>query len=315
MPVIELQNVTKRFGDVVAVEDLDLTVEEGEIYGFLGPNGAGKTTTINMILDFVRPTTGTVEVLGWSAQQDGVDIRKQIGVLPEGFGLYHRLTGRQHVEFAIDSKRVNASENAGELLERVGLADAADRKAGEYSSGMSQRLGLAMALVGEPEILILDEPTSGLDPNGARELREIVREEVDRGATVFFSSHILGQVEAVCDRVGILRDGRMVAEDSIDELRSAVDVEAKLTVTVSEPSEELADTVRALDGVQSVTVDGNDLVVSADDDAKTTVISTIEEHGVSVENFQTVEASLEDLFAAYTTDDGDTTEPGDEVTA
>jgi ABC-2 type transport system ATP-binding protein len=309
MPVIELQNVTKQFGDLTAVNDLNLAVEEGEIYGFLGPNGAGKTTTINMILDFVRPTSGTVEVLGWSAQNDGVEIRKNIGVLPEGFGLYHRLTGRQHVEFAIDSKRVNASEDAGELLERVGLADAADRKAGEYSSGMSQRLGLAMALVGEPEILILDEPTSGLDPNGARELREIVREEVDRGATVFFSSHILGQVEAVCDRVGILRDGRMVAEDSVDELRSAVDMESKLSVTVSAVSDDLVDAVGAVEGVTDVAVNGSDLIVAADDTAKTSVIAAIEDAGVTVENFETTEASLEDLFAAYTT------EPEDEVAA
>jgi ABC-2 type transport system ATP-binding protein len=316
MTAIECSGVTKRFGeDVLAVDDLDLTVEEGEIYGFLGPNGAGKTTTIDMLLDFVRPTSGTVEVLGRSAQDETVDIHQDIGVLPEGFGLYHRLTGRQHVEFAIDSKRVNATESADALLERVGLGDAADRKAGEYSSGMSQRLGLAMALVGEPELLILDEPTSGLDPNGARELRGIVREEIERGATVFFSSHILGQVEAVCDRVGILRDGRMVAEDSIEDLRATVDVGAKLTVTVDDVTEDLADTVRVLEGVEAVHVDGNDIVVTADDEAKTTVITAIEDAGATVENFRTVEASLEDLFAAYTTEQGRDTDGGDEVTA
>jgi len=298
MAAIELDGVTKRFGDVTAVSDLDLTVPEGEVFGFLGPNGAGKSTTINMLLDFVRPTAGEVRVLGLDAGRDSVAVRRRTGVLPEGYDVYGRLTGRKHVEFAMRSKEVDGDPDA--VLERVGIADAADRKAGGYSKGMRQRLVLGMALVGEPDLLILDEPSSGLDPGGAREMRDIVRTEADRGTTVFFSSHVLGQVEAVCDRVGIMRAGELVAEDSIEGLRGAVDEGETLTVTVDAASEEDLGAVQALDGVTSATTDGGTVTVSCEADAKTAVIGALEDAGVTVEDFQTEETSLEDLFLAYT---------------
>ena len=209
MTAIELDDVHKSFGDVRALRGVDLEVEEGEVFGFLGPNGAGKSTTINILLDFVRPDQGDVRVLDQDAGESTVAVRERTGVLPEGFDLYKRLTAREHLRFAIESK--DSDQKPYPLLERVGLEDAIDRKAGGFSTGMRQRLALAMALVGDPELLILDEPTSGLDPNGARELREIVEAEAADGTTVFFSSHILGQVEAVCDRVGIIRDGELVA--------------------------------------------------------------------------------------------------------
>ena len=301
MPAIELRGVTKRFGDVVAVRDLDLTVEEGTVYGFLGPNGAGKSTTINMLLDFVRPTSGSVEVLARDAQAESVAVRRRTGVLPEGYDVYDRLTGRKHIEFAMRSKDVEGDPDA--MLERVGIADAADRKAGGYSKGMQQRLTLGMALVGDPQLLILDEPSSGLDPAGAKEMRDIVRTEADRGATVFFSSHVLGQVEAVCDRVGILREGELVAEDSIAGLRDAVGGEEQLVITVDSASEDDVAAVRALDGVTSASTDGGTVTVTCASDAKTTVISTLEDQGVTVKDFTTEEASLEDLFLHYTGDD------------
>ncbi len=311
MTAIELRGVTKEFADVTAVDDLDLTVEEGEVYGFLGPNGAGKSTTINMVLDLVRPTTGTVTVLGRDATADSVEIRRRTGVLPEGFAVYDRLTGRKHVEFAIESKEVDADADA--LLDRVGLdAEDADRKAGGYSKGMQQRLALAMALVGEPELLILDEPSSGLDPAGAKEMREIVRTEADRGATVFFSSHVLGQVEAVCDRVGIMREGELVAEDSIEGLRDAVGGEETLEIETAGVEDDALAAVRALSGVSRVDRDGDHVVVNCVSDAKTRVIAALEDAGVTVEDFHTKEASLEDLFLAYT--EGDSPSDDDEET-
>jgi ABC-2 type transport system ATP-binding protein len=301
MNAIELRNVTKRFGEVTAVRDLDLGVPEGEVFGFLGPNGAGKSTTINLLLDFVRPTAGTVSVLGHDARVESVAVRRRTGVLPEGFDVYERLTGRQHVEFAIESKEADDDPDA--ILERVGIADAADRRAGGYSTGMRQRLALGMSLVGEPDLLILDEPSTGLDPNGAREMREIVREENARGATVFFSSHILGQVEAVCDRVGILRDGVLVAEDSVEGLREAVGTEARLRVTVDHVPDGALDDVAAVDGVSRVDQDEDGLIVECKDSAKTGVLSALEAAGATVSDFETEEASLEDLFMAYTTDE------------
>jgi len=312
MSAIELSRVTKRFGDVTAVRHLDLEVPEGEVYGFLGPNGAGKSTTINLLLDFVRPTSGSVTVLGLDAREDSVAVRRRTGVLPEGFDVYGRLTGRQHVEFAIESKAADDEPDA--VLERVGIADAADRRAGGYSKGMRQRLALGMALVGKPDLLVLDEPSTGLDPNGAREMRTIVREEHERGATVFFSSHILGQVEAVCDRVGILRDGQLVAEDTVEGLRDAVGTEARLRVTVDRVADGVLDAVREVEGVSAATADGDRLVVTCVDAAKTGVLGAIEAAGVTVSDFETEEASLEDLFMAYTADEA-APEPGEAAEA
>jgi ABC-2 type transport system ATP-binding protein len=309
MAAIELSSVTKRFGDVTAVDGLDLTVPEGEVFGFLGPNGAGKSTTINVILDLVRPTAGEVRVLGRDAQQESVAVRERTGVLPEGFDVYDRLTGRKHVEFAAESKGVDADPVA--ILERVGVADAADRKAGGYSKGMRQRLALGMALVGDPELLILDEPSSGLDPAGAKEMREIVRAEAERGATVFFSSHVLGQVESVCDRVGIMRAGEMVATDTVEGLREATGGEATLAVSTDGVPSDATEAVRALPGVSSANADGDTVTVSCSDDAKTNVVSTLEDHGAAVSDFETREASLEDLFMSYTAGDGTRTGSAD----
>jgi len=216
-PAIETSDLTKRYGDHVAVDSLDLTVHSGEIYGFLGPNGAGKSTTIGLLMDYRRPTSGSIRVLGRDPRADVVEVHDRIGILPDRLSLYDDLTGRQHLEFVIDTKR--ADDDPRDCLDAVGLADARDQNAGTYSQGMGQRLALAMALVGDPELLVLDEPFTGLDPHGVRRVREIVHEEHERGTTVFFSSHVLGQVEVVCDRVGILHRGCLVAEGPFDDLR------------------------------------------------------------------------------------------------
>ena len=301
MAAIELDGVEKSFGDVRALRGVDLEVEEGEIFGFLGPNGAGKSTTINVLLDFVRPDSGSVRVLGRDAREESVAIRTRTGVLPEGFDVYDRLTAREHIAFAIDSKE--ADEEPYPVLERVGLEDAVDRKAGGFSTGMRQRLVLGMALVGDPDLLILDEPSSGLDPNGARELREIVREEANAGTTVFFSSHILGQVEAVCDRVGIIRDGSLVAVDTIAGLRDNLDSGATLVVEVDAVPDGAAHRLKSLDGVTDVTIEGTTFRITRENDVKMAAIQELEDSGANVSDFSTEEAPLEDLFAAYTEGD------------
>ena len=301
MGIIELSNASKRFGDVTALDGVDLVIEEGEIFGFLGPNGAGKSTTIDMLLDFVRPTEGTVRVFGMDPRSEGSAVRQRVGVLPDGYHVYDRLTGRQHVQFAIDSK--GADDDPDALLKRVGIADAADRKAGGYSKGMRQRLVLAVALVGEPDLLILDEPSTGLDPAGAREMRTIIREEQARGATVFFSSHVLEQVEAVADRVGILRAGELVAVDTIDGLREAVGGDTVLTVEADAIPTEAIDAVEALPGVTGVIAHEGEVVVDCAAEAKWSIMRTLEDFGVDVRDFRTAESSLEDLFVAYTAGD------------
>ncbi|WP_255171093.1 ABC transporter ATP-binding protein [Natrononativus amylolyticus] len=306
MKAIETTSLARRFGEVTAVESLDLAVERGEVYGFLGPNGAGKSTTINMLLGFTPPSAGSGTILGHDVVEESLAVRQAIGVLPEDFGMYNRLTARQHVQFAIDVK--GADDTPGELLERVGLAEAADRTAGGFSTGMKQRTALAMALVGDPELLILDEPSSGLDPNGAREMRTIIREENDRGTTVFFSSHIMEQVEAICDRVGIMRDGRLVAEDTIDALKDQFDADSRLVLTVDRVDDAIVPTLEARPGVSGVFVDGTDVtVVLSDTRRKAPVINAVEETGVVITDITSEEPSLEDLFAAFTSDERSTT--------
>jgi ABC-2 type transport system ATP-binding protein len=297
-PAIELRDISRRFGDVTALQDLDLTVETGEVYGFLGPNGAGKSTTIDILLGFLPPSEGRARALGYDTQSESTELRSHLGVLPDDYEVYTRLTGREHLELAADSKGVDCDFER--LLTRVGIADAADRRAGGYSKGMTQRLVFGMALVGDPDLLILDEPSSGLDPNGARELREVILEENERGTTVFFSSHILGQVEAVCDRVGILQDGTLVAEDSIRDLRKRVETGTTLTVTVDSVTDAGVSAVRALDGVTDVRAERTRLTVRLDGAPKTAVIQALESSGTEIVDFTTQEQSLEELFAAYT---------------
>jgi len=227
-PAIETEALTKEYGDARAVDRLDLVVERGETYGFLGPNGAGKSTTIGLLLDYLRPTSGTARVLGNDPRRDVVEVHDRVGILPDRFGLYEDRSARQHVAFVTETKR--AGDDPETLLERVGLEDAVDDATKDFSSGMEQRLALAMALVGDPELLILDEPFGGLDPHGVRRVREIVNEETERGTTVFFSSHVLGQVELVCDRIGVLHEGQLVAEGTLTELRNRATVADDTTI-------------------------------------------------------------------------------------
>jgi len=221
MAAIEIDDLTKRYGDHRAVDGLSLTVDRGEAVGVVGPNGAGKSTTIDVLLDYVRPTGGTVEVFGHDAQTETRAVHDRIGVVPDGYSLYDRLTGREHLRLAARLK--GASVDVTAVCDRVGLDVAdADRPAGAYSKGMGQRLALGMATVGDPDLLILDEPTSGLDPHGVARLQDLLAAELDRGTTVFFSSHVLDHVESTCDRIAILDAGQLVAVDTIDGLRAAV---------------------------------------------------------------------------------------------
>jgi ABC-2 type transport system ATP-binding protein len=298
MVAIKATRLSKRYNTVVALDRIDLTVNKGETFGFLGPNGAGKSTFINILLDLVKPSDGEVSILGNNCQDEGVKVRNKIGVLPEGYSVFDRLTGRQHIEYAIRSK--DADDNPIEILDRVGIREAADRKASEYSKGMAQRLVLGMALVGSPELLVLDEPTSGLDPNGAAEMRDILREENERGATIFFSSHILEQVEAVCDRVGILQNGELVTVDTITNLRSSLGGGTKLLIETGTDVNGSLDTVRGLSDVETAIENDETIEVTCTDDAKMDVIVALHDAGVDVVNFRTEEASLEDMFVEYT---------------
>jgi ABC-2 type transport system ATP-binding protein len=238
-------------------------------------------------------------MFGHDCQSEGVAARERVGVLPEGYSVLESLTGKEHIEYAIRTK--DADADPIKILDRVGIREDADRLATDYSKGMAQRLVLGMALVGDPDLLLLDEPTSGLDPNGAAEMRDILREENARGATIFFSSHILEQVEAVCDRVGILQDGELVAVDSIAGLRESMGGGTKLVITVDELEDSVLNAVTDVDGVETaVAREASTIEVTCTNDAKMDVVVELRDAGVDVVNFQTQEASLEDMFIEYT---------------
>lgn len=296
MVAIETTDLTKRFGDVTAVGGLDLQIDEGEIFGFLGPNGAGKSTTINMLLDFHRPTSGSATVLGYDAQEETDTIRNRVGVLPEGLELYDRLTAREHLELCVQMK--DAADDPDAVLDRVGLGNDGDRAVNGFSKGMSQRLALGMALIDSPALIILDEPTSGLDPNGIQEFRELLRAEAESGTTVFFSSHVLSEVEAVCDRVGIMSEGELVALDTIDSLREHAGSGGTVELTVESVPEELA--LEGFDGITDITIDGTEIrIVCTTTDAKMSVIRHVD-RVATITGIVVEETSLEDLFNEYT---------------
>jgi ABC-2 type transport system ATP-binding protein len=220
--VIQTKNLTKRYGEVTAVDSLDLSIRRGEVFGLLGPNGAGKTTTILMLLGLTEPTAGTARVDGVVPTRDPLLVKSRVGYLPDEVGFYEDMTARQNLRYTAELNRLPRAagdERIDALLSEVGLGGDADRKVGGYSRGMRQRLGLADALVKDPSILILDEPTVNIDPEGVREMLLLVeRLRSDQGVTILLSSHLLHQVEQVCDRIGVFVSGKLVASGTIDEL-------------------------------------------------------------------------------------------------
>ena len=216
--VIETRQLTKRYGRARGIEDVDLQVEPGEVFGFLGPNGAGKSTTIRTLLDFQRPTSGSAELFGLDSRRDSVAIRTRVGYLPGDLKLFERMTGAQHLAWFGRARGTNDASAADDLIARFGVE--MDRPAGELSKGNRQKVGLLLAFAHDPELLILDEPTSGLDPLMQAEFERLVRDAAARGRTVLLSSHSLAEVQRVADRVAIIRDGRLVVTDTVELLRS-----------------------------------------------------------------------------------------------
>ncbi len=224
--VIELKNLTKKYGDLTAVDHVNYAVEEGEIFGLLGHNGAGKTTTILMLLGLIPPTEGTAIVNGADIKENPLQARRNVGLLPENAGFYDNLTAKQNLSFYAELADVPekvSSDRCEKLIDMVGLGDKRAVKVGAYSRGMKQRLGIAQSLVREPKILILDEPTQGIDPEGTRDLREIIRGlSKERGMTIIFTTHVLYEVNKLCDRVAIMKNGAIAGLGTIPELRKQV---------------------------------------------------------------------------------------------
>ena len=287
---IEVDHLTKKFGDFTAVDDVSLTIERGEIFGFLGPNGAGKSTTIRSILDLIRPTLGSCRVLGLDSRADAVEIRRRLGFLPADLALYPNLTGRRTIQYfanlrgGVDMSRVDA------LAERFD-ADL-DRKVGEYSSGNRQKVGLILAFMHDPQVVILDEPITGLDPLVQLEFHTLMREHVAAGNTVFLSSHTLSEVERVADRVAFIRRGHLIAVERMSELRE----KSLRRVTLEFPEPVLATAFDGVAGVHDATAEGN-TVTARYDGPMGPLLAVATAHGVL--SLTTATVDLDEIFLEF----------------
>ena len=288
--VIQADNLTKYYGSTRGIESLSLQVEAGEIFGFLGPNGAGKTTTIRVALDFIRPTTGSIQVLGLDPRRDVQEIHRRVGYLPSELALYDGLTGGEFLRYFASLRGGVDWRFVDEMVERLGAGLSQPMRA--LSTGNKHKIGLIEAFMHRPELLILDEPTSGLDPLVRQEFQQLVSEARDRGQTVFLSSHVLPEVERVCDRVGIVRDGTLVAVEHVAALKARALRRLEIHFAKPVPAEAFA----GLPGVRDVTVE--------DSAVRCEVTGTVDAVIKAAAQFEVVnvvsqEPSLEDVFLAY----------------
>ena len=288
---IHAEGLTKYFGKVRALEDLDLDIQAGEVFGFLGPNGAGKTTTIRTLLDEIRPTRGRASILGLDTREKSVEIRRHIGYVPGDLAMYPRLTGRDTLTYFANLRGGVDWSYVDELAEQLD-ADLS-RKVGNLSSGNRQKVGLIQAFMNRPEVLILDEPSSGLDPLVQRELQKMMRGAADGGCAVFLSSHTLSEVQRVADRVGIIRHGRLVAVESVAELRSKA--MRRVELELDAPAD--ASVFEDVPGTRGVAVEDHRVVMSFDGDMGALLKAAADHY--TIVDMNSEEADLEEIFLTY----------------
>ena len=304
--VIVTRRLTKQYGDFTAVDSLDLTIRRGEVFGLLGPNGAGKTTTVLMLLGLTEPTRGVVRVVGLDPTREPLAVKRVVGYLPDNVGFYAGQTGRENLRYTAKLNGIPRSEAEpwiDELLHEVRLGDAADKKAGTYSRGMRQRLGIADALVKHPTVLILDEPTIAIDPAGVEELLLLLRRLVnERDLTVLLSSHILGQVQSLCDRVGFFAAGRMVAAGPLAELAGGDGQAVELEVGVQGLPGAIDAAVLAVPGVTGVKPHEQDerlRIVSADHDVAAALAAAVAGAGLTLVHLRRRGSDLLELYRKF----------------
>jgi ABC-2 type transport system ATP-binding protein len=305
IPIIETKELSKIYGDVRAVDRLNLTVDEGEIFGLLGPNGAGKTTTIILLLGLSVPTAGTATVVGHDIVRESKEVRRSVGLLPEAAGYYEDITAQKNLEYIgqlNDLSKNECEKRALELLSEVGLSEWKNAKVETFSRGMKQRLGIAQALIKRPKLVIFDEPTIGLDPAGTKEIRDmILKLNREQGLTVLMASHLLNEIQLTCTKVGILNRGRLVVEDTIENLSKIVsDSEGmSLEFKLDNATPELLKELEAIDGVTQVSQQNDRLFVNMSRDIASKVSKTIMKHGAVILLMKPREYSLEEIFMKY----------------
>lgn len=295
---VEIRGLVKRYGEIVAVDHVDLTVNAGDVYGYLGPNGAGKTTSMRVMLGLIRPTEGSVRIFGRDPWES-VHALDGVAGFVEAPKFYPYLSGRKNLELLAAFDGDGAVSRIDRVLHTVELVDRARDRVGEYSHGMRQRLGIAAALLREPRLLLLDEPATGLDPAGMRDMRALIRRLADEGMTVVLSSHLMGEVEELCDRVAIIRSGSVVYEGAIADLRRTAPATYKLRTT----DDPCAVTVcQAQAGISEVHAERDEIRFSGDEAAVAALSSALIEAGALIYTLAAEHATLEDLFFALTED-------------
>jgi ABC-2 type transport system ATP-binding protein len=301
--MIEVNNLVKKFGNFTAVKGISFTAEPGQVTGFLGPNGAGKTTTMRMLTGFAPPTSGSAKVAGYDIFEQSMEVRKHVGYLPENVPLYRDLTALGFLMYLGEIRGVRQLKSrALDVLGRVGLAKRADSQVRTLSKGMRQRVGLAGALLHDPEVLILDEPTIGLDPIQVLELRDLVV-ELGQSHTVMFSTHILSEAEQVCDRVVIINQGEIQVQGSPAELRAEMERGSRVYVRTVEAPEKTLEIVKASDGVDTAIIERDAIIVypaSADKDPRPAITANLINKGFKLLEIRPAANNLEEIFLEVT---------------
>ncbi len=301
--MIEVQNLVKKYGSVPAVKGISFTAQPGQVTGFLGPNGAGKTTTMRMLTGFLPPTSGKAVVAGHDVFEESMEVRKRVGYLPESVPLYRDMTALAYLMYIGEIRGLsNRRDKAMEALERVALADRADSHIRTLSKGMRQRVGLAQAILHDPDVLILDEPTIGLDPLQVLELRELVR-ELGRKHTLLFSTHILSEAEQVCDSVVIINQGQIIAQGSPTELRGTLERGGRVLVRVNVSPDTALPAIQALDEVASTGISMDGIIVtpkSATVDPRPAIARAVVQNGWDLIELRPLAVNLEEIFLELT---------------
>jgi ABC-2 type transport system ATP-binding protein len=309
--VITISNLTKKYGDKLALDNVSFDVKQGEILGFLGPNGAGKSTTMNIITGYISYTDGAVTVDGYDILENPIEVKKHIGYLPEIPPLYVDMTVTAYLEFVYDLKKIKSGNKTGHIQEIINLVkidDVKNRKIGNLSKGYRQRVGLAGALIGNPDVLILDEPTVGLDPKQIIEIRNVIK-NLGKKKTIILSSHILSEISAVCDRVIIISQGKLVAEDTPANLSKKLGSSKRMMFTVSgdkEKAEEILTSFNKISNVICTSTDGDthtfEFDTELDSNDRKQLFFAFAENEIPILEQKDTEVSLEDIFLKLTDD-------------
>ncbi|MEA4825576.1 MAG: ABC transporter ATP-binding protein [Clostridium sp.] len=305
MEIVKIENLVKRFGDVTAVDNISLSIEEGEIYGLLGPNGAGKSTTINIMCGLLSMDKGKMEILGKDVKREAEITKKNLGVVPQDIAIYEDLTAYENVKFFASLYGLKGEElkqRTNEALEFVGLSDRAKQFPKEFSGGMKRRLNIACAIAHRPKLIIMDEPTVGIDPQSRNHILQSVRKLNSMGCTIIYTTHYMEEVEVICTKIGVIDHGKLIAEGTKEELKSIVTDKNSIEVTVNVIDKVDGDEIKKINGVIDVSVDDNKIKINSYKEVNNLdkIIIYFTNNNIQINNIETKKTDLETVFLTLT---------------